>query len=590
MSTANNNESNYLLGGGKDGKGRWSTIQCLLFAFVIAALVGFFSNLDRIIDGLSDDDDNNEPLTEEKITEIVSNREDLSTLSSALTTADLTSALEGDGPFTLFAPTNNAFDAITIPTNITTLSNILLYHVVGASVLSTDLSSGLVADTLNGETVTALVDDGVFFYDSNGRLSQVIEADIIGSNGVIHIIDTVLLPQGTLNDIVQNVPSLSSLNTALIDNGLDAALSDPSATYTLFAPTNDAIEMFSGSIGDQDLLFHLLPDIYMSDDIPANPTQITTASGDILSVVKLDDDVFVTDAVGRIGAVTIANIKGTNGVVHIIDIVLARTEFRSIVDLAVGRDDLSTLVSALTTADLVDTLSGPGPFTVLAPTDTAFGAIDVPSNVTVLTSVLLYHVLGASVLSSDLSSGLIATTLNGETVTALVTDGVFFYDSNGRLSQVQEADIIGTNGVIHVVDTVLLPGGTLNDIVQNVPSLSVLNGALIANGLNETLADPAGTFTLFAPTNDAVSAFTGDVTADVLTYHVLATEYRSGDIPDGLTTLATVNGATLNVTKNGTGVFVEDQEGRVGTVTTANIVGVNGVAHIIDIVLSPTAA
>merc|ERR1712087_432396 len=335
--------------------------------------------------------------------------------------------------------------------------------------------------------------------------------------------------------------------------------------------------------------FHLLPDIYLSDDIPANPTQITTASGDILSVIKLDDEVFITDNVQRVAAVTVANIVCTNGVVHIIDIVLARTEFRSIVDLAVGRDDLSTLVSALTTANLVDTLSGDGPFTVLAPTNNAFAAIVVPSNVTVLTSVLLYHVIGASVLSTDLSSGLIVNTLNGQSVTALVADGVFFYDSNGRTSQVQEADIIGTNGVIHVVDTVLLPGGTLNDIVSNVPSLSVLNGALIANGLNETLADAAGTFTLFAPTNDAVSAFGGDVTVDVLTYHVLTTVYVSDDIPDGLTTLGTVNGATLNVTKNATGVFVQDQADRVGQVMMANIVGTNGVVHIIDIVLSPTA-
>merc|ERR1712228_752264 len=149
------------------------------------------------------------------------------------------------------------------------------------------------------------------------------------------------------------------------------------------------------------------------------------------------------------------------------------------------------------------------------------------------------HVIGASVLSTDLSSGLIASTLNG--------------------------------------------------IVSNVPSLSVLNGALIANGLNETLADAAGTFTLFAPTNDAVSAFGGAVTVDVLTYHVLTTVYVSDDIPDGLTTLGTVNGATLNVTKNATGVFVQDQADRVGQVMMANIVGTNGVVHIIDIVLSPTA-
>merc|ERR1711933_36741 len=191
--------------------------------------------------------------------------------------------------------------------------------------------------------------------------------------------------------------------------------------------------------------------------------------------------------------------------------------------------------------------------------------------------------------SDVLTSGLIADTLNEQTVTALIGDGVFFYDSNGRLSQVQEADIVGTNGVIHIIDAVLLPGGTVNDIVGNVDSLSILDSALIANGLNTTLADPAGTFTLFAPSNDAVGAFNGSVTADVLTYHVLSTVFTSDAIPDGLTVLTTVNGATLNVTKNATGVFVTDQADRVGQVTTANIAGINGVTHTIDIVLSPTA-
>lgn len=591
LATDNTNEANYLLGNSNKNNGkRWSTVQCLLFAFVIAALVGFFSNLDRIIDELADNDEDNQ-ISEEKITEIVSNRDELSTLNSALTSADLEDTLSGDGPFTLFAPTNNAFDAIVVPENISTLTDVLTYHVLGQSVLSTELTNGLVVETLNGETITTfLSDEGVFFYDSNGRISQVTEADIVGENGVIHIVDSVFLPDGTINDIVQNVPSLSSLNGALAANGLSDTLADPTATFTLFAPTNDAISMFTGNIAQIDLLYHVVGSVFLSDDIPDTPTEITTVSGDILSVMKLDGEVFITDSVGRIAAVSIANIKGINGVVHVIDIVLAREEYRNIVDLAVGRDDLSTLVSALTTANLVDTLNGDGPFTVLAPTNDAFSAIDVPTNVTILTSVLVYHVIGATVLSSDLSSGLIANTLNGETVTAFLSDeGVFFYDSNGRISQVLEADIVGTNGVIHVIDTVLLPGGTINDIVQNVPSLSGLNGALIENGLSDTLADPTATFTLFAPTNDALAAFGADATAAVLTYHVLDAEYQSPNIPDGTTTLTTLNGATLNVIKNDTGVFVEDQMNRVATVTTANIIGVNGVVHIIDIVLSPTA-
>merc|ERR1740123_1597310 len=299
--------------------------------------------------------------------------------------------------------------------------------------------------------------------------------------------------------------------------------------------------------------------------------------------------VTVTDLGGNIATVTMSNTVGINGAVHVIDTVLS-AQTNTIVDIAIATPELSTLVSALTTAGLVETLQGEGPFTVLAPTNDAFDAITVPPNVTVLTDILLYHVIGATVLSTDLSSGLIATALNGESVTAFIDgSGVFFFDSNGRSSQVAQADIIGTNGVIHIVDSVLLPGGTVNDIVSNIPSLSSLSGALIATGLNTTLADPTGTFTLFAPTNDAISAFTGTIDSALLLYHVVATEYVSDDIPEATTTLPTVNGANVDVTKNATGVFVEDLAGGTGTVTMANIKGINGVVHVIDIVLSPTA-
>merc|ERR1719384_1093197 len=319
------NASSPLINGSKNNK-RWSTIQCLSFSFVVAALVGFFSNLDRIIS--SDDDSPSSPELK-SIVELVTDRDDLTTLSSALTTANLIDTLNGDGPFTVFGPTNDAFDAITVPTNITTLTNILTYHVVDGDVLSTDLSNGLVVDTLNGDTITVFIsEDGVFFYDSNGRISQVIDADLKGSNGVVHVVDSVLLPDGLLTDILSNIPFLSTLNAALIANGLDQVLSDPDGTFTVFAPTNDAIDAFTGTITSNVLLYHVLTDIYLSDDIPNKPTELTTASGEILTVVKMNNEVFITDAVGRIAQVSIANVAARNGVVHIIDILLAPTEFR----------------------------------------------------------------------------------------------------------------------------------------------------------------------------------------------------------------------------------------------------------------------
>merc|ERR1712228_302282 len=146
------------------------------------------------------------------------------------------------------------------------------------------------------------------------------------------------------------------------------------------------------------------------------------------------------------------------------------------------------------------------------------------------------------------------------------------------MAMVSVADIIGTNGVIHVIDAVLLPGGTIDDITGNIADLSGLDGALAANSLDTVLADKSAQFTLFAPTDAAVGAFSGDITADVLTYHVVAATYLADDVPTSATALTTVNRAEITVF---------DSEGNVATVELANTVGVNGVVHVIDMVLTP---
>lgn len=136
--------------------------------------------------------------------------------------------------------------------------------------------------------------------------------------------------------------------------------------------------------------------------------------------------------------------------------VLEEDPTESIVDIAVGNEDFSTLVELLTAAGLVETLQGDGPFTVFAPTNDAFAALDeatleaVGADTDLLTSVLLYHVLDGEVLSVDLVDGAMVTTLNGANVT-ISLDPVMVNDANVVL-----ADIIGTNGVVHVIDKVSL--------------------------------------------------------------------------------------------------------------------------------------
>jgi len=513
----------------------------------------------------------------------------LTTLVQALTDAGLDGVLSGDGPFTVFAPTNDAFSAITVPNNTNTLSNILQYHVLSGQVLSTNLSSGLVAPTIISQSITVQIDNGApSIYDSMGRKSSVIEADIVATNGVIHIIDTVLLPNGTIADITSNIESLSTLNGALIATNLSSVLAGQ-GTFTLFAPTDDAVTVFGKSITSQVLLYHVLGAEYLSDNIPDGETPLATlnSNGDEVTVIKDESGVSIRDAIGNVAMVTMANFVSTNGVVHIIDIVL---DFRSIVDLAVDTPELSSLVQALTDANLVSVLSGDGPFTVFAPTNDAFDEVaPLPTNITLLQNILTYHVLSGQVLSTDLSSGLVANTLQTESITIQIDNdgGVFIYDSRGLISQVTQADVLGTNGVIHIVDAVLIPGGNVVDIVSNIDSLSMLAAALTEFELIETLQGD-GPFTIFAPTNDAITEFGGTIDAQLLLYHVIGTKYLSDDIPTGSTNLTTLNnnGDIITVIKDEDGMIsIKDINGRTGQVTIANTAGINGVIHIIDIVL-----
>ena len=133
----------------------------------------------------------------------------------------------------------------------------------------------------------------------------------------------------------------------------------------------------------------------------------------------------------------------------------------TVVDIAVGSADHTTLVAAVTAAGLVETLSGTGPFTVFAPTNAAFAALPAgtvdnllkPESKDQLTSVLTYHVVSGNVMAADLSDGQVVKTLNGQDLTVSIKDGKVMI--NG--ATVTAADLAGSNGVIHVVDAVLLP-------------------------------------------------------------------------------------------------------------------------------------
>ena len=401
------------------------------------------------------------------VVEIIVNSPDHTILESAVIAAELADDLSEDGPFTVFAPTDAAFQALPVgvldellldPTG--ELAQILLYHVFGAEVLSTDLTDGQTAMTLQGDDITVTINaNGVFVNDA-----QVMMADIMASNGVVHVIDAVLLPPlPSVVEIIINSPDHTILESAVIAAELADDLSED-GPFTVFAPTDAAFQALPAGVLDellldptgelaQILLYHVLGAEVLSTDLTDGQTAMTL-QGDDITVTINANGVFVNDA-----QVMMADIMASNGVVHVIDAVLL-PPLPSVVEIIVNSPDHTILESAVIAAELADDLSEDGPFTVFAPTDAAFQAL--PAGVLdellldptgELAQILLYHVLGAEVLSTDLTDGQTAMTLQGDDITVTINaNGVFINDA-----QVTMADIMASNGVVHVIDAVLLP-------------------------------------------------------------------------------------------------------------------------------------
>jgi uncharacterized surface protein with fasciclin (FAS1) repeats len=548
------------------------------------------------------------------VVDIVVNSTNHNTLEAAVIAADLAGTLSGDGPFTVFAPTDAAFAAL--PAGLLdelladpqgALTNILLYHVVGATALSTSLSDGQMITTLQGQDVTVTIDGANVFIND----AQVTVADVIATNGVVHVINAVLVPQAelpaTVVDIIVNSPDHTTLEAAVIAANLAGTLSGD-GPFTVFAPTDAAFAALPAGLldillSDPDgaltdvLLYHVVAGAALSTDL-SDGQVITTLVGEDVVVTINGNGVFINDS-----EVIVADLLADNGVVHVIDAILTpQVDLpATVVDIIVNSPDHTTLEAAVIAADLAGTLSGDGPFTVFAPTDDAFAALPAglleelladPDGA--LTDILLYHVVSGTALSTDLSDGQMITTLFGQDVTVTINgNGVFINDA-----QVIVADILADNGVVHVIDAVLVPQpplpATVVDIIVNSPDHMILETAVIAAGLAGTLSGD-GPFTVFAPTDDAFAALpAGTIEAlladpdglltDILLYHVVGATALSSDLENGQV-IETLLGEDVIVSITGDGVFINDAQ-----VIVADLLADNGVVHVIDAILLPTVS
>ncbi len=485
--------------------------------------------------------------------EIIQNSPNHNTLEAAVLAAGLDGALNTLDPITVFAPTDEAFAALPAGTvdallaDIPALTDILLYHVLdGAAVLSTQLTDGQIATMANGSDITVTINNGVFINGTN----QVIVADILASNGVLHVTNGVLLPQApevqtSVWDIIVNSPDHGTLEAVIGLAGLDGALDGP-GSFTVFAPTDAAFALVPQPIIDAliadpsgaltyILTYHVLPSEALSTDLSDGMT-VTTLSGDEVTVTISNGSVFINHA-----QVTVADILTDNGVVHVIDAVIAPGIIaNNVMEIIAGSPSHTILETAIGAAGLQTTLEDEYFFTVFAPVDNAFSALPagtVPSllaNPTALTNVLLYHAVGQIVASSDLVDGQVVTMLQGDDATiTLPMGGAMINNAN-----IIAADLNAWNGVVHVIDAVLLPPAS-------VENLQALNVSAFPNPCSNNIVvqSSENNFALFQVVNTA-----GQLVAQGK-LNGKQTLVNTSDFASGVYSIVLDNGARVNFIK-----------------------------------------
>jgi len=431
-------------------------------------------------------------------------------------------------------------------------------------------------------------------------------------------------PQSIVEVAVAN-GSFTTLIAALEATGLDVTLSDMDSKFTVFAPTDDAFallgqDVIDALLADTDTLSDILTYHVISGEVDSSAaissagSLVEMVNGDSIGLSLDGDNLLVNTA-----TVILVDVAADNGVIHVIDAVLTPpadkgTPTMNIVDTAVAAGDFGTLVTALQAAGLDATLADETQsFTVFAPTDAAFAMIDpatlnlLIADTDALSSVLLQHVVSDEVnsVTAYTLNGSSATTASGAAIPVVINTELDTLTFGG--ATVQTTDIYTTNGIIHVIDTVVVadvelptPPASIVDVAVSNGSFTTLVAALQATGLDTVLDDPESTFTVFAPT-DAAFALLGqdtidalladpDTLRDILLYHVVS---GSEILQDGAITVAQSGSNKVDMAnERQSALTLADSTLYINksAVSLADVKADNGVIHVIDQVILPPPA
>lgn len=595
-----------------------------------------------IVTACSNDDDNGNIIdTDETIADFVESNADFSMLNDALELTDLDDILDGNGAYTVFAPTNAAFSAYLGDSNLSdvdtaVLRQLLLNHVISnEATLSSNLSTGYVSTTAtfsDSEEYISMYINTENTVSINGGSNvaggaNVTDTDNELNNGVVHVVDAVIeLP--TIATFASADANFSTLTTALTreeDFQYIETLSLPGDTnpapFTVLAPTNEAftalldelnlenLDALDAETLEAALNLHVIAGMNVTEtDLTTGP--VTTLGGD----VTIDaNNGTVTDANDRLSTIVITDVQASNGVLHAIDrVLLPEMQLtQTIADFVAGNEDYSLLLAALQQTGLDEALAGDGNFTVFAPNNEAFetyleGAPLSSVDNDELTQLLYNHVLDAVVLSGDLQTGYFSNLATFSDTDANISTYVSADEEaiviNGEAT-VTGANNELSNGVVHTVDAVI-PMPTIITFATVDPNFDSLEAALTRdegfdyiNTLDTMNGMDPAPFTVFAPTNVAfeqllieeefggLDEIPSDLLQGALDLHVIAgTNVRIDDLESG--NIETIGG-TINI--NAENNLIMDANNRTSVIIPENtdIQAANGVIHAIDAVILP---
>ena len=417
-----------------------------------------------------------DPIQEDRnIMQIMMVNQNFSTFQEMIIRTDLGDELSSDGPFTVFAPTNQAVDNFLVDRGWTRqqlmespqLRDMVLYHVLAGTLLTNQIPVGDMETLSPNQLISFSIENNAITINGNTNIAT---PDIGARNGVLHGINRVLLvPEDTTEDnsvigVLSRDEDFAMFGAAVEAGGLRDMLS--TSSITLFAPTDNAFEAYleENEMEWEEFIENeaLISSIILNHTLEGAVSISDLESGPVNSALNRSLFISVGDSIYLNGRARVleGDIQAENGLIHKVD-QLVRPASRNLSEFLTDQDDLTQLSAAVVRLGLVEELTTGGPYTLFAPNDEAFAAAFEGLGVNglneiedaVLADIINYHLVPGYIFSTDMEEGQSFTSVQGEPLVVNPSQGSV---ANGTF-QTGRINRLTTNGVVHVTNSVLLP-------------------------------------------------------------------------------------------------------------------------------------